>query len=153
MTFTPRAFAKLEHAPVELAVHEAQAVDRVHLRAEHGDLVNVSDERPVAVLAIDVVEQPLGALRPSDAGGNEGGDDKRPLARGWHHEFLAESGGENFVRWPDGRKAGFRDRRIRRAAPSQRLTADSRRGRAVWLALWYCVASFSRQRMSTDTTR
>ena len=57
-----------EDARVQLSENDAEAVDRVDLGAEYCDLVDVLDQTLVAVLAIDVIEQPLQCLRTGLSG-------------------------------------------------------------------------------------
>ena len=62
-TMLPR---KVVHALVERAPHDAKTVDDIYLWPEHGDLIDVLDERVVTVFAIDIIEQSLrGSLRLS----------------------------------------------------------------------------------------
>ena len=61
-----------EHAGVQLAEHDAEAVDGVDLGSEDGDLVDVPEETLIGVLAVDVVEEALEGL-----GVDRGGEDER----------------------------------------------------------------------------
>ena len=50
---------KVVHSLVERTPHDAKTIDDKYLWPEHGDLIDVLDERVVTVFAIDIVEQSL----------------------------------------------------------------------------------------------
>src|SRR5439155_20621370 len=97
---TPR---QVQHAAIETAPDRAEAVHRVDLRGEHGDLVDVLNEAGVTALVVHVVEQPLERLLGGGGRGDEEPDTNvREASHGSPPEFGPTLSFRTLPRNPEG---------------------------------------------------